>query len=239
MMVSNLNGIKKIWNKSNLLTRVWVGGLLLLFFLAQVRSFLGNNGDAGVRMIVAKRRLEPGLVVSLHDLTVQLTSQDKLLELSGYSDSDIHEVLGKKIIKPIKKGEVVSSKSIDFPENYKFTTRIPKGTRAFSTITSQQNPLEPGDRVDLLAQFASDFGGDGLFLENKKVLAVRNQDQGQQVLVALHPEEISQIQSQKKLISWEIVLRNPYDDSLEKMKPKRSGRASSKKPIQILSEVSL
>lgn len=231
--------LKKFWRKSTFLNRLWVAGLLFLFFLTQVRFILGKDSTQGVRMIVAKRQLEPGLVLSLHDLTVQLTSQEKLASLSGYSDSDIHEVVGKKVIEVIKKGEGITAQQIAIPENFKFATRIPKGTRAFTIVTTQQSPLEPGDRVDILAQVSMELSKNKLFFENKKVLAVRNQDPGQEVIIALTPEEATHIQAQEPIIDWQIMLRNPDDVSLKRTEAHFSSRPSFKRKIEILNEVSL
>lgn len=231
--------LKKLWKRSTFLNRIWVAGLLFLFFLTQVRLILGKDSNQAVRMIVAKRQLEPGQVLSLHDLTVQLTTEEKLASLSGYSDSDIHEVLGKKVIEVIKKGEAVGSKEVDFPENFKFATRIPKGTRAYTIVTNQQGPLELGDRVDILAQFSMGLPQKKLFFENKKVLAVRNQEPGQEVIIALTPEEVRHIESQEQIISWQIMLRNPDDVSLNRAKPHQSSRSSIRKKVEILTEGSL
>lgn len=233
-----ISSIKKQWIKTPLVSRLWVGGLLLLFFLAESKKIVGNQKGQDVRLIVAKRQLQPGMILSMHDLTVKLTNQSDKNRQSAFTDSDIHELTGKKLLFPVQKGEAILDYQITFPENIRFSTKVPKGSRAFSISLDDQIPLEPGDYIDLYHDFTKGNQLTSITLQNKKVLALRNKSQGQELLIALEDSEIEKIIKLEEKPNWQVFMRNPSDPQKKKaVTPPQSNRPR-KKIIEILSETS-
>lgn len=239
MMESKVQFLKKKWDKAPLLSRFWVGGVLLLLFVSEIRTAIKTKGPS-VRLIVSKRPLEPGIILSPHDLTVSLAPEKETDEDPGFTDSDLHEVVGKKLVIALKKGEVIKGRHLVFPENIKFSMRIPTGSRAFPLNTLNEVPVEPGDYVDIFSTSQADGQASESVLENKKVLAVRNKNPGQEIIIALANKEVEKMGAASTSAAWRVAVRNPNDSSLSSPSTEQKKKVRKKKRgIEFFSEESL
>jgi len=239
MMESKVQFFKKRWDKAPLLSRFWVVGILLLLFLTEIRTAIKTKGPS-VRLIVSKRSLEPGIILSPHDLTVSLAPLTETNEESGFTDSDLHEVVGKKLVIPLKKGEVIKGRHLVFPEDIKFSTRIPTGSRAFPLNTLNEVPIEPGDHVDIYPVSQENGQASGSILENKKVLAVRNKNPGQEIIIAIANKELEKMGGANTSPAWRVAVRNPNDSSLSSASTSQKKKVKkNKRGIEFISEESL
>ena len=233
--MERLRQLKKMWMKRPLLSRVWILCAFLLVISVELHQFLNASSSGQVRKLAAKRDLKPGIILSLHDLTVGLDSETRSAGGLTFSDQEIEHVLGAQVTAEIPEGALILKTQIRQKDSLNLSRRVPKGYRAFLIRTQSRLPFEIGDRVDLVRKKTERGVEKRIFFEDKKILAFNKRDTYQEILVALTLEDIHQMENCLEDEWVEVILRNPQDETKSARK-KGSANVRKARPIQLLEE---
>jgi len=233
--MESLKRVKKIWLQRPLLSRLWLFGVCLLVMSVELHHLLRASPRNEVRKLAAKRDLKPGIVLTVHDLTVGVDSSSGESSYLTFTDQELDEVIGKRVLAEIPSGALILKTQLQQSSGLSFSRKVPKGFRAFLIKTQSRLPLEIGDRVDLVRKKSERGMESTVFLEDKRVLALSRKENHQEVLVALTPGDIHQIESFSEEGWVEVVLRNPQDESRTPSKKQRTN-PKQPRPIQVLEE---
>ncbi|NBX76642.1 MAG: hypothetical protein EBQ92_08810 [Proteobacteria bacterium] len=233
--MERLRQLKKIWLKRPLLSRVWILFAFLLVVSVELHHFLKDSSSGQVRKLAARRDLKPGIILSLHDLTVGIDAETRGDGGLTFSDQEIDDVLGAQVTAEIPAGALILRTQIRQKDSVKFSRRVPKGYRAFLIRTQSRLPLEIGDRVDLVRKRTERGEEKRIFFEDKKILAFNKRDTYQEILVALTLEDITQMENCLEDEWVEVILRNPQDESKAERK-KESAKVRKARSIELLEE---
>jgi Flp pilus assembly protein CpaB len=201
----------------------------------ELHHFFKVSPQGELRKLAAKRDLKPGIVLTVHDLTVGLESSGGEQSHLTFTDQEIDEVIGKRVITEIPSGALILKTMLEQRAGISFSHKVPKGFRAFLIKTQSRLPLETGDRVDLVSKSGEGGIKGNVFMEDKRVLALNRKEHYLEVLVALTPEDIRKMESHPEDGWFEVVLRNPQDESLTSLKKQRT-KSQKARSIQIIEE---
>lgn len=233
--MERLEKIKKSWVKRPLSSRLWILALFLLVTTVEVRNRQKFSSVNGIRRIAAKRDLKAGIILSVHDLTVALESPGLKARGLSYSEQELDEILGARLLSDVSAGTIIHTTQIEEKKNQQFSSRVPKGLRAFLIRTQSRLPIEQGDRIDLNCKKNEGERTLHLSLQDKKILALKRNEDHQELLVALTPTEVVEIDPFAREGWVDVVLRNPQDNSINSpLKDERKRRKT--RNIQIIEE---
>jgi|LakMenEpi03Aug12_release.lakeMendotaPanAssembly.Ray.scaffolds.fasta_scaffold291127_2 Flp pilus assembly protein CpaB len=223
------------WKKRPLLARLSALALLFLLFSVETRSFLTRPTGPEARLIAAKRALEPGAVLSIADLTVSYVPEAQSRPLGSFSDQEVQNLVGAIVTESVRTGELITRANIHLKLS-SFAEKVPKGMRAFSIETEEVLPFAVGDRVDIQVVDPSNPADSNEVIESRKILGIQQNDNHQQVVVAVNTTEAMMLNAQKQKRKLHLILRNPQDDSeSQRLKSSSSVRKKPKK-IEIIEE---
>lgn len=233
--MERLKKLKQLWLRRPLVSRLWLLGICLLVFTVELQNALSGKASNLQLKLAAKRDLSEGLTITVHDLTVTPTQKGSEGISDSFTDQELHEVIGSRVVTNIPAGSIILKNQLQAKSMMKFSQKVPKGLRAFTIRTRTRLPIEPGDRVDLLSAQTHSGSKSNYLLEDKKVLAVNKLDEYQEILVALSFEDIRYIQSFNSDGWVDLTLRNPMETpSVSVKRPEVKGRKKTK--IELLEE---
>jgi len=233
--MDKLKKLKEIWLKRPLLSRLWILGVCLLVMSIEIHQTLKTPMSVAHRKLAAKRDLKPGIVLSVHDITVGLDNSPGGQSSLTFTEQEIDKVIGSRVLADIASGALISKAQVQPKTGPGFSRKVPKGFRAYLIKTKSRLPLETGDRVDLVGKGIESQGKGNILLEDKKVLGLNKKDDYQEILVAVTPNEISQLASFSEDGWMEVILRNPLDETRTPQK-KVVSRRKKIHAIQVLEE---
>ncbi|MFM8269010.1 MAG: hypothetical protein ACKN9V_02385 [Pseudomonadota bacterium] len=225
--MERIKKIRDLWSRRPLASRIWILVFLLFVFTVELRNILKDSPENHSVRIAAKRNLRAGIMLTVHDLTVAFESAGSRSYQLSFSDQELHEVVGCRLLADVSEGSLILRSQLEPKDKINFSRKVPKGQRAFLIKTQSRIPLESGDRIDLHA-FQMVF-------EDKKVLAINKREDHQELLVALSPEEIRKLESLGGSLWVDIVLRNPLDNS-KMANPKTKLRTKKVRTIPVWEE---
>lgn len=223
------------WKKKPLLARLWILGALFLYFSVETRSFLARPTGPEARLIAAKRNLEPGIVLSISDLTVAYVPEAKSRPLGSFSDQEVQEIVGALVTESIRAGEIITTSNIHLKRS-SFAEKVPKGLRAFSIEMDETLPLTPGDRVDIHVVKADNPKEPIEVIESRKILGTHQNENHQQVIVAVNTQEAQKLNALRGKGKFHLILRNPLDDSKTPNQKVAEAARKKMKKIEIIEE---
>jgi pilus assembly protein CpaB len=147
-------------NKLILVVALLVAGLAFLMnwrYLHNEREKLGLYAEQ-VKVIVSKRDLPSMTVLTIDDLALRDEFKSAVGKNTFYED-DIDAVLGKRLIFPIQRGEILLWSQVDMPRRIKtgLSHIIEKGKRAVSLsiagAPAVSGLVQPRDKVDIMGTF--------------------------------------------------------------------------------------
>ncbi|NBV51476.1 hypothetical protein EBR78_09715, partial [bacterium] len=206
-----------------------------LAFVVEVRNFIPVSDAPRARYIAAKRKLLPGMILSVHDLTVYQGKQKQDPSLDGFTDQQIHEVVGAEVLVETPEGELIQASHLRRPGEERFSKKVPSGLRAYSIQTDQTLPLQSGDKVDILGNNSENPVKPQVLVQNRKVLGARSFQETQQVLIAVSAQEATLLDRHRVQGVLSLILRNPEDESLAPQAESKI-KLQPKKMIEIWSD---
>lgn len=227
--------LKKTWCKYPLKIRLWILAATCLAVFVEIRNFIPVSDLPRVRYIAAKRKLLPGMILSVHDLTVYQGKQKPELLISAFTDQQIHEVVGAEVLVETPEGALIQASHLRRPGEERFSKKVPSGLRAYSIQTDQTLPLQSGDKVDVLGNNSENPIKPEVLIQNRKVLGARSFQETQQVLIAVTAHEAALLDRHRVQGVLSLILRNPEDESLAPQ-TERKKVSSPKKTIEIWSD---
>lgn len=210
--MEGIRGWLRRWQERPLGLRLAAVGIALVFLVLEGRRVFHVGALEGERFICAKRDLETGTNLSFSDLTVSFIPKGEKPPQGGFTDQEVEALKGAEVVSPISKGEFVVGEKLKFHDLRRgISDSIPKGYRAYPLKPEGSVPLVPGDHVDVTLMSRHGAIAPTVILENNKVLAVREQEGGQEVMLAVLPEEISVLDQARNAGVLGVVVRSAGD----------------------------
>jgi len=156
-----------------------LGGFLLFAYLR--RFEFESSGGAPVRVIVAKKQLDPGVVLTEELLATQIVPQ-AYVESRAVREAEKAKILGLRVSTPVQAQQSLmwTDLAIAADDQRYLSQLVQPGMRAVSVRAQYDDKsfalMRPGDRVDVVATFPQQAGQDQrtsiILLQNVLVLAV-------------------------------------------------------------------
>lgn len=229
------NQLKKTWCRYPLKIRLWIIAAACLAVFVEIRNIIPVSDLPRERYIAAKRKLLPGMILSVHDLTVYQGKERQDSFKDAFTDQQIHEVVGAEMLVETSEGRLIQASHLRRPGEERFSKKVPAGLRAYSIQTDQNLPLQSGDKVDVLGNNSENLVKPEVLVQNRKVLGARSFQETQQVLIAVTAHEAALLDRHRVQGVLSLILRNPEDESLAPQ-TERKKVSSPKKTIEIWSD---
>ncbi|MFM8314116.1 MAG: hypothetical protein ACKOA8_07500 [Deltaproteobacteria bacterium] len=229
--------LKKINKKSNIFVVVIcliISGVVVLEVWIKIRDGLAKENK---RIIVARRNLLQGDILTLADLDFVFENKTSLRETDIYfDDQDIPALVGRELRENIESRSPILQRSLVFNSDRTKSHSIPKGKRAFFIEASNFHWVQPGSKVDLILKPHLDNKNSLILAENVMVLSVDSENEPFGVTVALTPLEIDWIQRNSKTGPIVLAVRNPKDKGRSTALNKGKHRFPKRVKVEVITE---
>src|SRR5467141_2323469 len=214
-----------------------LGAFVSLFVFKNLQAKNGQDGVAGVDVVIAANDIQVGAKVEEHDVRL---AKFPALDLPQGAYGKRSQVLGRSVVVPIAKGEFILPSKLA-PENAGtgLPSLIPPGMRAVSVrvneVVSVAGFVAPGTRVDVLVTGNPVGSGEAqttTVLSNVLVLAsgprLERNAQGEPqtapvITLLVSPEDGQKLTLASSEGRIQLALRNPLDTNQEKPPGVRNG----------------
>lgn len=219
-----------LWRQKPIQSQLWIVLTVLVVFVVEGREYLKDNLlTSPVRVISARRNLSAGSILTIQDLSV--TQIESASKSEYFDEQDLHELIGSALNEDLKANEPISKKRVREGSTKRFSVKVPRGLRAYSIQLVSDLPIEPKDRVDIFGK-KNGLASAEILVEDKKVLGVKPNETGQDIVVAVTADEAAILDGFKELGSFSIALRNPSDASRTQKNMRR--RTKTLSSIEVL-----
>lgn len=230
--MEQLKALLASWNQKPLVNRLWVVLTVSVVIVVEGREYLkAHSLSSSARVLSVRRNLVAGSIVSIHDLNITQVNADSKHEY--FDEQDLHEVIGSALSVDLKANEPISKKMVREVNSKRFSIKVPKGLRAYSIQLISNLPIEPRDHVDIIGR-KNNTASTEILLEDKKVLGVKSNEVGQNIVIAVSTDEAAILDGFKEVGGFSIALRNPEDTSLSKKKENKKTRTRVHPTVEVL-----
>jgi len=226
----------KSWQNQSTLKKSWILGVGLFIALVEVRSCLDKSLAEKTRVLAAKRKLVPGIRLGVQDLTVTLVNSREDIVSQMFSEDSLHRVLGRELILSLPPGSPLTRLHLADTVEPQLAKKIPKGYRAHAIKFNHQLPIESGDRVDISGSMSSGQKVRELFIEDRKVIGIKHDENSSEVLLAVRAAEVQELDPFEKSGNIHLLLRNPKDESRTQSKEEPAHPKRITKKVEVWEE---
>ncbi|NDC26174.1 MAG: hypothetical protein EBZ49_18855, partial [Proteobacteria bacterium] len=92
--MEKFKALLELWKKKPLLSRLWVLGVLILFFSVEARTLFHHTGGSEARLLSTRRPLKAGMSLQIADLAVKHISGVSDRPLGAFTEKQVHEITG-------------------------------------------------------------------------------------------------------------------------------------------------
>jgi Flp pilus assembly protein CpaB len=203
--------------------------VVLLVLVSEGKNFLRNSSRLDdSRVLSARRNLSAGTQLSIHDLSV--THIRNPTQQNYFNEEELHEVIGSMLKEDLKADDPIKKEQVQTVQEKRFSVRVPKGFRAYSIHFTSRLPVEPKDKLDILGKKGPSQKTEVL-VQDRRVLAVKPDEVGQEIVLAVTPEDAALLDNFKDQGHFSFLLRNP--DDLDSQKVKRKTPPKGVKQVEL------